>query len=343
MDVLSDTLRVVRLTGALFFTATYAAPWSFQSPPSDDIERYFQAQPGCVTLFHMVVRGRCWITVAGQHAFQVEAGDVVILPHAAAHRMGSHLDALPEADVTSKVVHVIQSARPDEGIPQFNYGSEQELMHVVCGYLHCDQRFNPLIESLPTVLLVRVGQHAGSEEAASRGALPAWCVLTAEAGDWLDTTRQYTIEEAASGRPGSAAMLPRLIELLFVEVVRRYMQQLPAEDTGWLAGVRDPDVGCVLRLVHAHPERSWTVAELARAAALSRSALARRFTALIGEPPIQYLLGWRMQLAQSLLGQSNLSISEIAERVGYESEAAFNRAFKRYVGQPPATWRRQGV
>lgn len=151
------------------------------------------------------------------------------------------------------------------------------------------------------------------------------------------------IEEATSARAGGAAMLARQTEIFFVEVLRRYIQQLPVEQTGWLAGLRDPDVGQVLQLMHSQPERAWTVEELAQTVALSRSALAQRFAALIGESPIQYLQGWRMQLAQALLDQPNLSIRQVADRMGYESEEAFNRAFKRTVGQPPATWRRQAV
>jgi AraC-like DNA-binding protein len=340
MDVLSDTLRVVRLAGALFFTAKVSGPWSLQSPTSDEYTRLLKSQADCITIFHIVASGRCWVTVDDHSSFQLAAGDVVIFPHADAHRMSSHPDALPKVDVTPAVLNFIRSALPDEGIPQINSRRLGEAVHLVCGYLECDQRFNPLLGSLPPVLLVRANQPAGSELAEVGGALPPWCIVQAEVGDWLDNTLRYTIEEADGERPGSSAMLPRLTELLFVEVLRRYMQQLPAEYTGWLAAVRDPIVGCALRLMHTNPDQPWTVGDLADAAAISRSALAQRFTALIGEAPMQYLHGWRMQLAKNLLGQTNLSLTEIARRTGYESEAAFNRAFKRLVGQPPATWRR---
>jgi AraC family transcriptional regulator, alkane utilization regulator len=342
MDVLSDTLRVLRLAGALFFTANASGSWSMQSATSSEYARLLNSRADYITIFHIVANGQCWITVDGQSSFQVAAGDVVIFPHADTHRMGSHADALLKTDVTSQVLTFIQSAPPDEGIPRIDFGKGSEVTQIVCGYLQCDQRFNPLIGSLPTVLLVRAGERAKPETAAMVGELPTWCVVRAEAGSWLDATLRYTIEEADGERPGSSVMLPRLTELLFVEVLRRYMQQLPSEFTGWLAAVRDPVVGCALRLMHTNPERRWTVEELARAAASSRSALAQRFTALIGEPPMQYLQGWRIQLAKHLLGQTNLSMTEIARRSGYESQAAFSRAFKRSVGQPPATWR-QGV
>lgn len=156
-------------------------------------------------------------------------------------------------------------------------------------------------------------------------------------------TFRQAVEEADSLQPGHAVMLGRLTEILFVEVLRRYMQQLPAAQRGWLAGVRDPIVGQTLRLLHAHPERAWTVEELAGAVAVARSTLADRFTLLVGEPPMRYLAAWRIQLAQSLLRQSQASVGEVALRVGYESEAAFNRAFKRHIGQPPATWRSSGA
>jgi AraC family transcriptional regulator, alkane utilization regulator len=339
MDVLSDTLQVVRLAGALFFTAKVSGPWSLQSPASDEYARLLNSQADCITIFHIVASGRCWVTVDGQSSFQLAAGDVVIFPHAEAHCMSSHADALPEIDVTQQVLSFIRSAPPDQGIPQLTFGKGSETVHFVCGYLQCDQLFNPLIGSLPAVLLVCANQPSVLPTAELALPLAPWCVVRAAAGDWLGTTLRYTIEEADGERPGSSAMLPRLTELLFVDVLRRYMQQLPAEYTGWLAAVRDPVVGSALRMMHSFPDRPWTVEELAYAAAVSRSALAQRFNTLIGEPPMQYLQGWRMQLAKNMLGQTNLSMPQIAQRIGYESVAAFSRAFKRSVGQPPATWR----
>ena len=337
MDVLSDMLRVIRLTGAIFFSARLSAPWSLQSPSSEGYAQLLNLQADCLTLFHTIVGGGCWFRVAGQAAFQVQEGDVVIFPHADAHLSGSQPQMLPRADVTQDVLNFIKAVQPDAGIPRFEIIRGSEDAHFVCGYLHCDRRFNPLSSSLPSVLLVR---RAPSSNGTST--LPAECVLPTTAGDWLDITRAYMIEEAAGERPANAAMLTRMTELFFLEVLRRYMQQLPPGQPGWLAALRDPDVGQVLELMHTRPDHPWTVTALAQAVALSRSALAQRFTALIGEPPMHYLLTWRMQLAQSLFDQPNLSIREVAERVGYESEVAFNRAFKRWVGLPPATWRRQG-
>ncbi len=161
------------------------------------------------------------------------------------------------------------------------------------------------------------------------------------ADGWLASTLRHTIEEADGTHPGSFTMLARLTELLYVEVLRRYMQHLPSGETSWLAGVKDPEVGRALRLLHAQPERQWTVEDLAREVGVSRSGLAQRFTELAGEAPMRYLTGWRIQLAKHLILQAYLPIAEVADRVGYESEAAFSRAFKRHVGEPPVAWRKK--
>jgi AraC-like DNA-binding protein len=204
--------------------------------------------------------------------------------------------------------------------------------------LNCDQRFSPLVEALPTMLLVRSRDDYSAIDAVdASGSRPT--VVPQGSGTWLGTTLKFTINEARAARPGNAAMLGRLTELMFVEILREYMHRLPANQGGWLAGLNDAHVGKALRLLHANPMRNWTVDELARESAISRSALAERFTELVGEAPIRYLANWRMQLAKQML-REGAHVQEVASRVGYESEAAFNRAFKRATGSPPATWRR---
>jgi len=232
---------------------------------------------------------------------------------------------------------------PPDGITEVVGGNVGEVTQLVCGYLHCDQRFNPLLGALPDVMVVHPNHDGRAAETglSGAGALGS-AALAIQPGDWLETTLRHTVEEALGERPGNTDMLARLSEILFVEVVRRYMQQLPAAQHGWLAGVSDPVVGHALRLLHARPEHAWTVEDLARAVAVSRSTLAQRFTALIGETPMHYLAAWRIQLAKYLLKQTNLNLVEVALRVGYESDVAFNRAFKRHVGQPPAAWRVAG-
>ena len=162
-------------------------------------------------------------------------------------------------------------------------------------------------------------------------------------GTWLGTTLKFTVNEARAARPGNAAMLGRLTELMFVEILREYMQRLPADQGGWLAGLNDPHVGKALRVMHANPAHDWTVDELAREAAVSRSVLAQRFTDLVGDTPIRYLANWRMQLAKQMMRDGARNIQDVATSVGYESEAAFNRAFKRVTGSPPAAWRKGAV
>ena len=333
MDVLSDTLRAVRLAGAVFFTARLSSPWSIQSPPARDLAQFLCLPSECVTLFHVLVEGRCQIALLDHTTVELESGDVVILPRAAEHVMASDQRTNPVP------FGALLPPLTGERLPVLAAGGSGAITRFVCGYLHCDQQFNPLMGALPEVLVVRGRGHGAEQMVAGNGASPRDCVAVIGSGEWLATTLRYTIEEADAAGPGSTVMLGRLAEILFVEVLRRYMRELPDTEHGWLAGVKDPVVGQALRLLHANPERDWTVEELARDIAVSRSTLADSFTALIGEPPMRYLTRWRMQLAQDLLRHTSASIAMVAERVGYASEAAFNRAFKRHTGQPPASWR----
>lgn len=344
MDVLSDTLQVVRLTGAIFLDATLGAPWAVESGPPSELAQYLHLPSDCVALFHIVERGQGWFSVPGYAPVLLGPGDAILLPHSTPHVVSSghhHMNPVPMSSMLPPL--------PPGGIATIAAGGQGELTRFICGFLHCDQRFNPLIGALPALIVVRPCQHEGEGEA-PKGEMewtvrtdgPPAALLPVPAGDWLGITLEHMVEEAMGERPGNAEMLARLSEILFVEVVRRYMQQLPAANHGWLAGMRDPVVGQVLRLLHAHPDRAWTVEELAHAVAVSRSTLAQRFTALIGESPIHYLAGWRIQLAKYLLKQSNVKLVEVAARVGYDSEAAFSRAFRRHVGYPPAAWRVAG-
>jgi AraC-like DNA-binding protein len=266
----------------------------------------------------------------------MEAGDVIIFPHGEPHTMCSHMGmkATPMGAVFSQ-------SSPD-ATPQVAFGGGGRKSRFICGYLNCDQRFNPMVSALPTMLLVRSGNDYAAVEAIDHnGACPTQ--VSQGSGTWLSTTLKFTINEARAARPGNAAMLGRLTELMFVEVLRQYMQQLPLGQHGWLAGLNDSHVGKALRLLHANPAHEWTVSELARETAISRSALAERFTQLIGLSPMRYLTEWRVQLAKQMLRDGASSIAEIAPRVGYESEAAFNRAFKRSAGSPPAAWRKRAM
>jgi AraC-like DNA-binding protein len=333
IDVLSDVLRVVRLSGAVFFRAEFSSPWAIASPPAEALPSIVMPDAECVVLFHVLIDGECVVGCQSHPAVTMEPGDVIVFPHGHSHTMGSRdaLKATPIGDVFTP-------GSRDE-LPQVCFGGGGPATRLVCGYLNCDQRFSPLVGALPTILLVRSrDDYAGIEAIDAGGRRPT--AVPKGTGTWLGTTIKFTISEARSSRPGNTAVLGRLTELMFLEILREYMQQLPDDHGGWLAGLNDPHVGKALRLLHERPMRNWTVDELAREAAISRSALAERFTQLVGEAPMRYLANWRMALAKQLLREGTASIQEIATRVGYESEAAFNRAFKRATGSPPATWRR---
>jgi AraC-like DNA-binding protein len=336
MDVLSDVLRVVRLSGAVFFTADFSSPWAIESPLPDKLAAAVMPEAECVVLFHILVEGECEVACPSHPVTVMESGDVVVFPRGDRHTMRSHGAGTP-----SPLSSIFSPGRHDEP-PQLSYGGGGRASRFVCGYLNCDQRFSPLVDALPTMLLVRSRDEYSSIEAVdTRGTLPD--VVPQGPGTWLGTTLKFTVNEARAARPGNAAILGRLTELMFVEILREYMQRLPANQGGWLSGVNDPYVGRALRLMHEDPVRDWTVDELAREAAVSRSVLAQRFTELVGEAPMRYLAGWRMQLAKQMMRDGAGNIQDIATRVGYESEAAFSRAFKRATGSPPTAWRREAV
>jgi AraC family transcriptional regulator, alkane utilization regulator len=332
MDVLSDVLRVVRLSGAVFFTADFSAPWALESPIPEMLASAVMPEAECVVLFHILVEGECEVVCQGHPVTTMETGDVIVFPRGDQHTMRSHGAVTP-----TPLASIFSPGGYDEP-PQLSYGGGGRTSRFVCGYLNCDQRFSPLVEALPTMLLVRSRDDYSAIDAVDEsGSRPT--VVPQGSGTWLGTTLKFTINEARVARPGNAAMLGRLTELMFVEILREYMHRLPAHQGGWLAGLNDAHVGKALRLLHANPTRNWTVGELARESAISRSALAERFTELVGDAPIRYLANWRMQLAKQML-REGAHVQEVATRVGYESEAAFNRAFKRATGSPPAAWRR---
>ena len=277
MDVLSDVLGVVRLSGAVFFKAEFSAPWAIESK-RELLAPIVKPEVECVVLFHILVDGECIVECGALPAVRMEAGDVIVFPHGDVHTMRSH-----DGTTTTPIGSVFSPGSGDE-LPQVCFGGGGRETRFVCGYLCCEQRFNPLVGSMPTMLLVRSRDgYAGIEAIDDRGKRST--TVPHGSGTWLGTTLKFTINEARGARPGNAAMLGRLTELMFMEILREYMQQLPAGHGGWLAGVNDPQVGKVLRLLHADPVRNWTVEELAREAAISRSTLAARFANLVGEAP----------------------------------------------------------
>lgn len=332
MDVLSEVLRIVRLSGAIHYCGEFTEPWSYLTSDPQTAAARLNVPEGSLIPFHVCVEGHCWVISGALEPIRIEAGDVIIFPRGDQHVMAS------EPDLAPVPVSKIYSRPTTERLMLVRYGGGGALARFICGYLQSDHQFDPLLRSLPAMLCVHArggGLVLETMDQTGRQAQPIDNVREAE---WWQASVRYLISETAEPGPGNRAVVARLAETLFVEVLR-WQFRYAVHGQGWLAGLSDPQIGRVLNLLHALPNRHWTVDELAAEVAMSRAALAKRFVALVGQSPIQYLAGWRMHLARHLLQESSSGIGEIAGRVGYESEATFNRAFRRLVGCPPATWR----
>jgi AraC-like DNA-binding protein len=313
-DALSDVLKAARLGGGIFFHAEFSAPWCVAARMSPEQCGPLLGSTGHLIPYHYVVDGTLSVAVDGRPARTLGRGDVLLLPRNDAHLMGSDL-GLPAV----AAAQLVQAA--GEGIATVRHGGGGAAVSLVCGFLGCDQLLgNPIVQALPSTIVLSVDD--------------------TPAADWIRSTFQYAAHEATAGRQGSATVLARLSELLFVEAVREHVRGLPAEQSGWLAGLRDRGVGRALALMHGDVSHPWSVEELGRRAGLSRSGLSERFTRLIGVSPMHYLADWRLQVAGRLLRESADPLARVAERVGYDSEAAFSRAFKKKFGRAPAGWRR---
>ena len=318
-DTLSDVLRAVRLKGAVFFDVDTTVPWVAEAPPAKTIASAVMPESEHVIEYHVITSGCCYATLIGRDVDPVclNAGDVVAFPQGDAHVLSS-------APGMRGDINLELYKRPESSIQLpllLNLdGGGNERTHVVCGFLGCDSRpFNPLLESLPRILYVR-----GSIGGRSR---------------WLDEFARFAVLEAKEKRVGGSSILSKLGELMFAEVVRSYLESLPEESTGWLVGLKDRFIGRALNVLHESPEKAWTLEQLARDVGLSRSSFADRFTTLVGIPPMQYLQKWRLQMAASKLADGASNIATIAAEIGYESEAAFSRAFKKTLGCSPTEWR----
>jgi len=320
MDALSDVLKSVRLEGAVYINAEFTAPWCVQAKFGLASVRARLAGAEHVVFFHFLTEGGCKVRLADSvEALDVTAGDLVLFPQEDKHLLGSDLHLAP-VDSASLIGADVAA---DVDFIQIRHGGGGAATRFVCGYLACSRSVcRPLLDALPRLLRIPIGD--GPAAALLRELL------------------RVGVRESSASRPGAESMLAKLSELMFVEAMRRYVEDLPPGGKGWLAGVRDAQIGRALALLHGNPGRAWTVDELGREVALSRSALAERFATLVGEPPIQYLMRWRLALAAQALRSGNRAIALVAEESGYESESAFNRAFKREFGMPPAAWRRQG-
>ncbi len=316
MDAFSEILSGVRLSGAVFFSAEFSAPWGFSQPASNIMAARLAPGAEHLLLYHLVVEGGAVIELADSEPIELLPGDIVVFPHGHAHHMSSG-KGTPRPFPNYGIIAKIQA----RDLSPLHAGGGGDLSRFVCGYMTCDPYLcRPLLNGLPPVFKVNIRTDSPPADGSKLPFL-------------------HLMEEAASGAVGSEAMLAKLSEALFVDTLRRYIAGLPEQQTGWLAGTRDPVLGKSLSLLHSRIAHPWTIADLADEVGISRSALVERFTRYLSEPPMAYLSRWRLQLAARSLEKTSRGVAEIAADVGYESEAAFNRAFKREYGQPPGRYR----
>jgi AraC-like DNA-binding protein len=321
-DALSDVLKIVRLTGAAYFDIVAQEPWSVHSPVRDLILPRVLPGADHLIAYHVVTEGHCYASLIGGEPVPLEAGEVVVFTNADPHVMSSHAGMRAEQP-TADFLDIVDAGRLPFHVNLASGDRDRASARLVCGYLACDSRpFNPLLGALPPIL------KAGNPRSNDTG--------------WLGQFIHFAVAEVSDKRAGSESVLTKLSELMFIEVVRRYIETLPTQKTGWLAGLRDPSISKALALIHARPSFSWTIEGLARQCGVSRSVFAERFVQLLGVPPMHYLAQWRMQVASEMLKRRNLNMAAIAAEIGYESEAAFSRSFKRTMGVTPSAWR-QGI
>lgn len=315
MDALSHALTAVHMTGAIFYDVECASPWGFAVPPVHEVAHLLAPGTDILVNYHLITDGSAVVRLEGVEELLASAGDVVVLPHGDPHTV-SHGHPARMIDSGASLNAALA------GHPQrIHLGGSGEQTHIICGFFGCEKHAEDLfLAGLPPVFKVNLRSDP--------------------TGSWLEESVRRLLEEALARREGAVALLAKMAEPLFVEILRRYTREAPSGQVGWLAAARDPVVGAALARLHRDPERSWTVAELAAEVAASKSLLKERFTRLLGEPPMAYLTRWRLQLAARRLETTEESVLEIAMKVGYRSESAFNRAFKRRFGLPPARYRR---
>jgi AraC-like DNA-binding protein len=324
MDALSAVLGAIRLTGAVFLDMELRAQWSYLTAPARKIADVLMPNADHVIPYHLVTEGTCYARLLDGAPVELRAGDLILFPAGDRHVLATASEAalrLKPVDITGDTLDKLLKRGE---IAALRKGRAGAATRIVCGFLACDRRLaEPVLLGLPRLL--KVSMRDGGTAA------------------WVQSSIRYSVVESTSSRLGSAVVLARLSEVLFAEAIRHYVDGLPPGGSGWLASLRDRYVGRALALLHEQPAYAWTVDELARRVGLSRSALGERFSALIGVPPMQYLTRWRTALAATQLRDSDVSVIRVATAVGYESEAAFNRAFKREFGLPPAAWRKRAA
>ncbi len=312
-DTLSDILRSLRLKGGVFLDARFTAPWCIVSQvTAEDISTFVKSPAEIITL-HYIVSGQTYVGIGEGERMVVKEGELVLVPRNDAHVMGSSMDGEP-----LNTHHLIEK-EPDGGLARIVHGGSGELTHIICGFLATEEQRNPLLSSLPPLLKVNI------RDGVSR--------------DWIESSVRYAAEGMRHGDIGSSPVMGRLSELLFAEAIRAYAMGLPENERSWLKGLNDHYVGRAIATLNDDLAHHWTVDELASRVGLSRSAFVERFSATVGLPPMKYLTLSRLELAKQLLLDRRRAVAQVAAKVGYQAEEAFNRAFKREFGLPPAKWR----
>jgi AraC-like DNA-binding protein len=314
VDALSEVLKIVKLRGALFFNAEFSAPWCVVSSQSTQLAPLLCPGAGQVIIYHYLIDGRAYAQLPAGSRRELGPGDVVIFPHGDAHSLGNGagtpVDSLK-----------IFARNLSYGLKVARHGGGGDVTKFVCGYMACDPSLTEVVlAGVPSMFVVNIANDS--------------------AGQWLANSIQFSVREAGGPGAGSDVVLAKLSEVLFIETLRRFIQSLPDQQKGWLAGARDPVIGEALARLHKNPAHPWTVADLAHQVGVSRTRFAERFRHFLDEPPMAYLAHWRLKLAAENLLSSDANVGEIAAEVGYASEAAFNRMFKREFGCPPAQFRR---
>jgi AraC-like DNA-binding protein len=312
-DPLSDLLLSVRLQGGVFLTGQFTAPWCISVGITPQDCAPFLGQHSQVIVYHVVSEGVLVVETDDEPAMEVSAGEIVLFPQNAPHVLASNSGLKPVNAGTL----IERSA--DGGLRKINHGGGGARTHIYCGFLASGEASNPLMLTLPKAVKIDI--------------------RTAASREWIEASVRFAAGELAEGRLASSGIMSRLAESLLTEAIRQYSTMLGEQDVGWLNGLKDPQIGRVLALIHHRLNAPWSAESLAREAALSRSAFVERFTSLVGTPPIRYLTIWRLQTAKLGLKESSKTVAQLAHSVGYSSEEAFSRAFKREYGISPTQWR----
>ncbi len=312
-DPLRTALERLTIAGAIFLRAEYREAWAYQAPDGRETAQFLAPGQDSVAFFHLIAEGRCWVEVEGERHW-AEAGDVMVLPYGHGHRVGG----VEEAEVVPVTAFLPPPPWPQ--MPVIRYGQDGSRTDVICGYLLSDDvLFDPTLAMFPPVFVVRPPD--------------------GPAADWVRANIDFAAQMTTLGAPGFGEISSRLPELLVIEVLRLHLSTAPASTHGLVAALRDPVLRPALARVHAEPAAKWSVASLAAAASVSRSALDERFRSVLGLSPMRYVAQWRMHAARDLLLSSDLTVSQVARRVGYDADEAFSRAYKREYGISPALWR----